>query len=150
MKKNVGESGFTLTELMIAVLLMVMAAAMALPRLGELRRQAALGSVSHHLGSMLVRCRAMAIIHRRSTGLVFEDPEGAGWRCFIEEEGDGDGIRRDDIEALRDPPVGHVFELEAGGAGLGILRTEPVPDPMGGGLLSGDLDDPIRHRAPST
>jgi hypothetical protein len=91
-----------------------------------------------------MRCRAVAIMHRRATGLVFEESDSGAWRCYVAEDGDGDGIRRDDLECGRDPVVGAVLEIKGGGAGLGILTAEPVPDPAGSGTLGGDLGDPIR------
>ena len=58
------------------------------------------------------------------------------------EDGDGDGVRRDDLDSGRDRIVSELLQLESGGSGLGILADERVPDPMGNGWLVGD--DPIR------
>jgi len=62
----------------------------------------------------------------------------------VAEDGDGDGVRRSDISNGQDKVVGRVIVIAAGGAGPGILRNEPVPDPSGRGVLEGDLSDPIR------
>ena len=83
-------------------------------------------------------------MNARSTGVVFEQREDDSWRCFIAYDGDGDGILRRDIHRLVDPIVGEVLHFEAGGAGLGILQGEFVPDPSGRGRLRGNLSDPVR------
>ena len=83
-------------------------------------------------------------MNARSTGVVFERREDGEWRCFIAADGDGDGILHRDIERGVDPVVGEVLVFEAGGAGLGILKNEFVPDPSGSGRLRGNLNDPVR------
>ena len=90
------------------------------------------------------RCRAYAILNSRATAAVFEHCDDGSWRCFIAVDGNGDGIRTRDIHRLIDPVVGEVLHLDGGGAGLGILQGEFVPDPSGRGRLRGDLDDPVR------
>ena len=114
------------------------------PGLGELQRAAALRSATSQLKGLLFRCRADAVMNARSTAAVFEQLPDGSWRCFIVVDGDGDGIRSRDIRRLVDPVVGEIVHFEAGGAGLGILRGEFVPDPSGRGRLRGDLSDPVR------
>jgi hypothetical protein len=128
--------------LAVAVLAIVVTA--ALPNLNEIRGAAALRSVSAQLKGLLFRCRAYAVMNARSTAAVFEQLSDGSWRCFIAVDGDGDGIRSRDIRRLIDPVVGEVLHFEAGGAGLGILQGEFVPDPSGRGRLRGDLSDPVR------
>jgi hypothetical protein len=130
-----------------AVLVMVVLAIIvttALPELNELRRAAALRSATSQLKGLLFRCRANAVMNARSTAAVFEQLSDGSWRCFIAVDGDGDGIRSRDIRRLVDPVVGEVINFEAGGASLGILQGEFVPDPSGRGRLRGDLSDPVR------
>jgi type II secretory pathway pseudopilin PulG len=128
--------------LVLAVLVIVVTA--ALPEFGEMRRAAALRSASSQLKGLLFRCRAYAVMNARSTAAVFEQLPDGSWRCFIAVDGDGDGIRSRDIRRLVDPVVGEVIHFEAGGAGLGILQGEFVPDPSGRGRLRGNLTDPVR------
>ena len=85
-----------------------------------------------------------AIRSQQAHGLVFEQGEDGSWRCFIAKDGDGDGILRRDIQRRVDPIVSEVIFFEAGAAGLGILRSEFVPDPSGRGRLRGNLRDPVR------
>jgi len=119
-----------------------LATAAIVPPLQDFRRRYALQTAASHIGGLLLQCRTHAVFHRTSTALVFENQENRGWRCFLAEDGDGDGVHRDDLDRGRDTILGEVLELNTGCAGLGIL--EGVPDPAGGGVLGGNLDDPIR------
>jgi type II secretory pathway pseudopilin PulG len=134
----------SLLEAILAVAVLAIVVTAALPNLNEIRGAAALRSVSAQLKGLLFRCRAYAVMNARSTAAVFEQLSDGSWRCFIAVDGDGDGIRSRDIRRLIDPVVGEVLHFEAGGAGLGILQGEFVPDPSGRGRLRGDLSDPVR------
>lgn len=139
-----GEHGISLAE--AAALLMVVAIVVvaAVPNLGEANRSAALFGAAKRLQSLMFRCRASAIMNRRSTGLVFERRGDGSWRCYIAADGDGDGIQRRDLERSIDPVVSEVLEFATRTAGLGILEDESVPDPSGHGWLRGNVDDPVR------
>jgi hypothetical protein len=115
-----------------------------LPRFGETRREAALRAAAQQIHGLLYRCRVFAISTQQAHGLVFERREDGSWRCFIAKDGDGDGILRRDIQRGVDPIVSEVVFFEAGEVGLGILRSEFVPDPSGRGRLRGNLRDPVR------
>jgi hypothetical protein len=119
-------------------------AVVAVPNLGEANRAAALAGAAGRLRGLMFRCRAVAIMNERSTGLVFERRPDSSWRCYIAADGDGDGILRRDIESLTDPIISEVLEFAPDTAGLGILRGEFIPDPSGRGRLTGNLDDPVR------
>jgi len=136
--------GMSLVEALLVVAVLAIVATVVLPDLDEIRRAAALGAVSSQLKGLLYRCRADAVMNRRATATVFEQRTDGSWRCFIAVDGDGDGIRSRDIRALIDPVVGEILHFEAGGAGLGILQGEFVPDPSGRGRLRGNLSDPVR------
>jgi type II secretory pathway pseudopilin PulG len=131
-------------EIVLVVAVVAIIVTAALPDLGEIRRAAALGAATSQLKGLLFRCRAYAVMNARATAVVFERGNDGSWRCFIAADGDGDGIRRRDIRRLVDPVIGEVLHFEAGGAGLGILKKEFVPDPSGRGRLRGNLDDPVR------
>jgi hypothetical protein len=134
----------SLFEAILVMVVLAIIVTTALPELNELRRAAALRSATSQLKGLLFRCRANAVMNARSTAAVFEQLSDGSWRCFIAVDGDGDGIRSRDIRRLVDPVVGEVINFEAGGASLGILQGEFVPDPSGRGRLRGDLSDPVR------
>ncbi len=93
---------------------------------------------------LLVRCRAVAVLRSRPCAVVFDRQADGSWRCFVAEDGDGDGVRRVDIATGTDPVVDEAVVLDTDVAGPGILGGAPVPDPSGSGRLGGDLGDPIR------
>lgn len=138
------DDGWTVAEVVVTVAVVAMAATMAAPRLDEARRAAALRATAHKIQGLMFCCRARALQSERATGLVFERNPDGGWRCFAAEDGDDDGIRRDDLVAGDDRILGEVVVVAPGGAGPGILTGVRVPDPGGRGLLGGDLDDPVR------
>jgi hypothetical protein len=134
----------SLVEAAVVFAIAAVVLTVALPRFGETHRAAALAGAARQIHGLLFRCRAIAIMKQQAHGLVFERREDGSWRCFIARDGDGDGIRRRDIQRLVDPIVSEVVFFEAGAAGLGILRSEYVPDPSGRGRLRGNLSDPVR------
>ncbi len=136
--------GISILEAVLVTAVLAIIVTVASPELKEMRRAAALRSASSQLKGLLYRCRADAVMNARSTAAVFERLPDGSWRCFIAVDGDGDGIRSRDIRRLVDPIVGEIIHFEVGGAGLGILRGEFVPDPCGRGRLRGDLSDPVR------
>lgn len=138
------EDGVSVLEVVLVAAVMAIVVTIVLPGLEEIRRAAALRSASGQLKGLLFRCRADAVMNARSTAVVFERASDGSWRCFIVADGDGDGIRTRDIRRQIDPVVGEIIHFEAGGAGLGILSGEFVPDPSGRGRLRGDLTDPVR------
>jgi hypothetical protein len=137
------QEGHSLAECVVCMALIATVTLISLPSLAEARRAAALRAVAEQVGGLLLRSRSWAVLHNRNTALVFEHA-AACWWCFVAVDGDGDGVRSDDIRAGRDPVVGRKARLRDGEAGLGILTTEPVPDPSGSGWLEGDLNDPVR------
>lgn len=141
---STGTCGMSVLEIVLVVAVVAIIVTAAFPDLGEIRRAAALGAATSQLKGLLFRCRAYAVMNARATAVVFERGNDGSWRCFIAADGDGDGIRRRDIRRLVDPVIGEVLHFEAGGAGLGILKKEFVPDPSGRGRLRGNLDDPVR------
>lgn len=136
--------GMSLVEVVLVLAVLAVVVVATLPDLAEIRGAAALRTASSQLKGLLFRCRAYAIMNSRATAVVFEHRDDGSWRCFIAVDGDGDGILTRDIQGLIDPVVGEVLHLNGGGAGLGILQNEFVPDPSGRGRLRGDLDDPVR------
>jgi type II secretory pathway pseudopilin PulG len=138
------DTGHTLVEILVALLVLALLVAISVPALEEARRAAALQAVAGRLSGLMVRCRAVAVMRGRATSLVFERTGGVTWRCFIAEDGDDDGVNRSDLLRGRDRVLGEVLHLDGRAAGLGILPGIVIPDPSGRGRLTGDLDDPVR------
>lgn len=138
------QRGFSLAEAAALVMVVGIIAVVAVPQLVDTGRSAALFGAAKRLQGLMFRSRAYAIMNQRSTGLVFEQGNDGSWRCYIAADGDGDGIRRRDLESATDPVVSEILEFATQTAGLGILGGEFVPDPSGRGRLKGNLDDPVR------
>lgn len=143
-RRGRGAAGHTLVEMLVVMMLLAMLVAVIVPALEEARRAAALQAVAGRLSGLMVRCRAVAVMRGRATSLVFERTSGITWRCFIAEDGDGDGVNRDDLRRGRDRVLGDVLHVDGRAAGLGILSGTIIPDPSGRGRLKGDPDDPVR------
>ena len=144
--RNAGYSqhGASTAELLAVTAVSGLLMLVAVPFVDDARRAAAMGRSVAQVQGLLTRCRAVAVVRCRPCAVVFDREADGGWRCYVAEDGDGDGVRRSDISNGQDKVVGRVITIAAGGAGPGILRDEPVPDPSGRGVLGGDLSDPIR------
>jgi hypothetical protein len=134
--------GKSLIEALLTVALIASLILVTLPHLGDARRSASLRALTGQLTGLLSRCRALALTRHQSTALVFDPADP--WTCVLAVDGDGDGVRRDDLDRGTDQTVGPRVRLRHAECDLGILRSEQVPDPLGGGFLGGNLDDPVR------
>jgi len=138
-----GCRGVSTAELVVAMAVSGVLMVVGIPMIEDARRAAALNRSAAQVHGLLVRCRATAVLRSRNCSVVFDLASDGGWRCMVAEDGDGDGVRRADINDGTDPLVGHAVTMDADVAGPGILGGG-VPDPSGTGSLGGDLSDPIR------
>ena len=134
----------TLPEVLAAVAVIGIAAAVGAGPLREGFDRARLASAAGELGRRMVAARWQAVAGGRSVGLRFE-PEGEGWMVATYIDGDGDGIRAADIAAGRDRPAGAPFRPADGRGGVrfGIPAGRYPRVPPSRGLLAGG-QDPIR------
>ncbi len=137
------ELGASLAEALVVLWLVGLGAILSAPSLTSARHSWAMNSTSRRITALMVRARVTATVEGRACSLVFER-NGEHWRCFLARDNDGDGVNRRDLASGVDELLGERIELTDHPAGLGILRGFPVPDPAGGGLLGGNLDDPVR------
>jgi len=112
--------------------------------LNDVKGGAAMTRSVAQVHGLLVRCRAVAVLRSRPCAVVFDRQVDGSWRCYVAEDGDGDGVRRVDISDGTDPVVDKAIVIDTEVAGPGILAGASVPDPSGSGRLGGDLGDPIR------
>jgi len=136
--------GISITEFLAVIAVSGIFTIVGVSSLDDARRGAAMTRSVAQVHGLLVRCRAVAVLRSRRCAVVFDRQVDGSWRCFVAEDGDGDGVRRVDISSGADPVVDRVIVIEAGGAGPGILGDGSVPDPTGKGRLGGDLSDPVR------
>ncbi|MEO6260412.1 MAG: prepilin-type N-terminal cleavage/methylation domain-containing protein [Thermoanaerobaculia bacterium] len=123
--------GFSLIELCVAVAIMGVLVLCAAPAFANYRRRASVVAAAHELRSIVRGVRARAIARNRNCGVKFLRA-GREWTYSLYEDGDGDGIRNDDIDHGKDRryfgpaivmPSAHL-------AAIGLLAT-PVRDPDG-------------------
>lgn len=138
------ERGQTLVETVVVLVIVGLSSVMALPLLGTVHSESALRRVTEQVRSQMWRARSDAAVTGKSTALVFDRLPDGGWRCLVVQDGDGDGIRRTDMEDGCDYQVGKIVELDVDKATLGFIPGCDIPDPAGGGHLGGDLEDPVR------
>jgi type II secretory pathway pseudopilin PulG len=133
-----------LVESLVVVSLAALVLLVTVPYLSEIRGAAELQVIGSRIAAEMYRARAYATMRGRAVSLVFERRGERSWRCFIAEDGDGDGVLRRDLDSGRDRILGEVLHLEGEVAGLGILPGTRIPNPSGRGYLSGNMMDPVR------
>lgn len=129
------ERGSSLIELLIVVAVIGLMVGVGLPQLAAMKRRTSVRAASAELRSAFHFARSRAITRDRNCGLKFEQ-SGSEWRFALYDDGDGDGIRSDDIKKKIDKritPLRRVF-IESPQAQIGLLdRT--IVDPDGDKLL---------------
>jgi len=122
--------GYSLIELLTVVAILGVMVLCAIPAFGNYRRRMSIIAASEELRSILRTTRSRAISSGRNAGVKFIS--GREWTYAIYEDGDGDGIRNDDITRGTDrrtfgpAVVMPSFHL----ATIGLLKTT-VKDPDG-------------------
>ncbi len=137
--------GISLIELLVVVAILGTMSAITLPSLSELSRKHQLRSAAGELRMIFLHTRVCAITSSRNTAVKFRLIGGA-WHYTIFEDGDGDGVRNDDISAGIDLPVTpsrRVFG-ETGAVRIGLPPVE-ILDPDRG-IVRPD-ESPVRFNS---
>lgn len=130
MKKK-SERGQTLMELLVVISMVGIAVAASGSAMETIRQRAALKAATSELRALFQRVRIMAIVHDRNMAIKFR-PENDGWSYAVYQDGDGDGVRNDDISRGRDTLVDRPRRFEHPPARIGVPFVS-VPDPMSSG-----------------
>ena len=124
-------SGYTLIEILTVIVIMGTIFVIVVPAFAEMRRRMALRAASSELRAIFHLARMRAITRGRNCGLKFATTSGQ-WRFAIYDDGDGDGVRNDDIakgiDKLVHPP--RVILRESRIVTIGLL-SEKIKDPDG-------------------
>jgi type II secretory pathway pseudopilin PulG len=139
------DRGVSFVESLIAVFLVGLLAVAALPAMRTWIDDARLSAATSRMTLLFRRLRSQAVANASCRGVVFDMVDGSVIYRVVE-DGNGNGIRRSDVEDGVDPVVDGPVSLpdEHGGVRFGILDTCPVPVlPPGHGALD-DPHDPIR------
>ena len=96
--------GFTLLELLTTIAIIGIIVACAVPNWLALRRRSAVRQAAAELRSILHLTRSRAITKSNNAGVKFI-ASASDWQYAIYDDGDGDGVRNDDIRSGVDRPV---------------------------------------------
>lgn len=132
--------GYSLLELLIALVLILLMGSVALPNLIGYRQEAALAGAAQGFKAEFMRARSIATTKNTRTAIRFEtDPSGLiTYSTYI--DGNFNGVLSSDIAVGMDRRIAGPFRLDAGQSGVdvGVLPDAPAPE---GGLLG---TEPIR------
>ena len=139
-----GAGGFSLTELLVTLALVGLFVVAAAPALGGALSRGRVAAAARDLAGEFARLRSTAVVSHRRVGLRLT---WSGDRYSYGEyvDGDGDGIRTDDIASGRDRLVGALRDLPSRYSGIdfGLLADAVPAIPPRRGVLA-PHDDPVR------
>jgi type II secretion system protein H len=142
------QRGMTLIEMLTAVAIVGIIAAISVPNFFSVRKRRELVAAAQELRGVLQQTRALAIARAHNVGVRFTS-SGSRWFYSVYEDGDGDGVRNDDIADGTDrliAPAREVFE------GMSICRIGLPPvavvDPGSGEVIKVG-SSPIRFNGSS-
>ena len=139
-----GEAGLTLAEVSLALALLAILVLASAPLVAATLSRARVAAAAMEMAGCFARLRAQAIAEHRRVGLRFTTGTGAP-SFAVYADGDGDGVRSDDIAAGRDPLLEAARDLPSRYEGIdfGLLDVAvPEVPPQSGALPPGS--DPIR------
>jgi len=140
------QSGFQLVELLVSLALLAIGIALAAPPLARAAAGLRVRLAAEEVVGSLRLARAYAIAHAAHVGVRFSTtPEGAvSWALY--RDGDGDGVRTDDIDSGVDPLAAPARRLAHFDRRIrfGFPPGTPPRDPSDPRRRLDRLDDPIR------
>lgn len=140
------EEGFELVELLVAAAVAALALLVAAPPLARATAGLQLRFAAQEVVGALRQARAYAIRNSANVGLKFRSaPDGTvTWSLY--RDGDGDGVRNDDLEDGSDPQVAPARALAHFGRRVRFgFPPGPAPRDPGDRYRALDrLDDPVR------
>jgi len=139
-----GGEGYSLVEALLALAILGLFLTVSVPAFGAALSRARVAAAAREMASEMARLRSDAIAMRRGVGLRFSTAGGRR-QYAVYADGDGDGIRADDIASGRDPLLVAARDLPSRWEGIdfGLLDAAiPEVPPASGVLAPGS--DPVR------
>ena len=126
------QNGQTLVEILITVAVLGSVLAAGGHVVDTLQKRIALRSATSEVRATLMHARMLAVSRDRNIAMRF-DSDARGWTWALFEDGDGDGVRNEDIKKNVDRQIQPPRRFQYGAAGIGLPK-QPLPDPYGGKL----------------
>lgn len=130
------QNGYSLAELLTSLAIISLILLVSIPSFGGIWRKYAVRVASASIRSVFQLARSRAIARGANCGAKFVRVSGE-WRYALYDDGDGDGVRSDDIERGTDrrvTPLQVVFP-HSKAVSIGVL-AENILDPDGDPLLA--------------
>jgi prepilin-type N-terminal cleavage/methylation domain-containing protein len=129
-------AGYSLVELLAVLAIVALIAGVAIPSFAAMRSRSAVRAASQAMRTIFHLARARAIARGVNCGVKFEKQRGE-WQFALYDDGDGDGVRNDDIKEGIDRRVApaRVVLPESKLVSIGLL-DQTIRDPDGDKLTS--------------
>jgi prepilin-type N-terminal cleavage/methylation domain-containing protein len=143
LKRSRSVRAFSLVELMVVMAIIGLTLTFAAPAFREMRKAAAMRNATRELRSIFHLTRMRAVSRSRHCAVKFR-LAGGEWQYAIHDDGDGDGVRNNDITSGVDPIVAPMRPvlLGIGDARIGIPFKGTTDPDSGAPLLTSD--SPVR------
>ncbi|HEX7705859.1 MAG TPA: GspH/FimT family pseudopilin [Thermoanaerobaculia bacterium] len=125
------QSGKSLVELLVGVAVAAMFITISTSAIEATNQGVQLATSVSELRSVFQQVRALALARDRYVAIRFR-PEGSHWSWTIYEDGDGDGVRNDDIARGTDRRIDGPRRFQFASAAIAIPEGN-VPDPTAPG-----------------
>lgn len=129
------QRGHTLLELLVVLGIVSIFSMIGIYAADAGMRQASLLGGTSELRAVFHETRMLAVARDRNVGIKFRDV-GDTWTWTIYEDGDGDGVRNDDIKKKVDRPLRGPHRFNHRPAAIGVPPYK-VPDPLRPGAFLG-------------
>ena len=136
------QQGQSLVELLIVIAILGMVVVVSHDAIDTARRRAALTAAVSEVRATIVYVRTIAIARDRHVAMRFTKEDDGRWTWSVYEDGDGDGVRNDDIQKSVDKRIIARRGIQHAPARIGV-PDKPVPDPMNGSTLQ--TRPPVRY-----
>ena len=129
--------GFSLLEVLTVIAVIGMFVSVTYPALESMRRRSAVRAVATELRAIFHRVRSRAITKSDSAGVKFTRTSEGEWRFTVYDDGDGDGVRNDDIDRGVDRRISMPQPvMNANSIASIALPLARIADPDGGWLAT--------------